>query len=351
MFIPYKNLQISLDKQKREINFSLPWLNIDTTVNKNDLSAVERIIEKYPSNVMEDDFQTFFNSLRGYCIGYDSPRQDLKASALQDNNADLLLDQIKSELKELFPSIFELVCAPISSDIENIIEKATNGNTYDPLTAFGLIKEIGLKHQVYLECEFPIYELLERERKRSEDSFFKAIEIILNQTCCISSTIETILSEGIENGCAIPADFLKEIFDEEKGHKHLIYHALKESGGSLKPDLVFPSTHAILFVLKKAFYFSPLTAALIIDLLEGEDYPESDPLADVLRRSSKPSASLGLDKHFKINKEGNHKDLGYTLAEQLPGLKIEDLILVVFLYNVTLRSIEYTDTSLSNVLS
>ena len=72
----------------------------------------------------------------------------------------------------------------------------------------------------------------------------------------------------------------------------------------------------------------------MIGLFEGDDYEQSDPLADVLRKSSVPKSAHGYDAHFLINKNSHHNKVIDILAEKLPAQSRECVVLAARLLEI-----------------
>lgn len=63
----------------------------------------------------------------------------------------------------------------------------------------------------------------------------------------------------------------------------------------------------------------------------------SDPVGDMLARSSKPSARVGVEAHFQINRRGNHTAIPETFVKALPPVTKRTIAMATRLAEVGIR--------------
>lgn len=350
MFVPYSDLQIRLNDANNIVCISLPWIKVEAEAAPTTLDSIRDIIQGFPNNYKTIEFQEFISPLKGLSVGYQAPRKLTIGDNSLEYDAHYTQDQLNSDLQQDFPDIYTQIDNVFDT---KILDLSYTGDVFDPITVFGLLKEHGLHKMADLENNVPVYTLLDDLRINNESQFFQTIEAVLNQTYFITSSFEQIIAEGIEKKSqpAFLNQFLIDLLKEEKGHNNLIKHSLLESGGQIKPDLIFSSSKVLMYLLQKAIDMSPLALALMMDILEGDGYPESDPLADLLAKSTRPISAKGLEQHFRINLEGNHKDTGINLAKQIPMLSKKDVEMASYIFKAAIAAVELTDKHIGQIIT
>lgn len=315
MKIPYEDLRLEFLEKERKIILSLPWAMVEADLlDIESFDEIKKVIAEFPQNITSSEFQKFLNFFEGLSFYYDAPR-------------DMGGLEKKPDLRARVPRASTLKCGTsYESDIfKNICERKfmNQKGDIDPLSAFGGLKERALKGEYEHDLKFPIYEKLNILRKEDEDVFFKKLGVILNQTYYITKNFCSAVQPCVDTPSSI-VPMLEKLYQEEVGHYKLVKSTMDRLDISVDENTVFQCTKDLLKIIAFAKKNSPLSLALCIDMLEGDYYPESDPLCDIIERSTKPEASVGLKKHFSINQKHDHKDFGKGLVKELPFLTKEE---------------------------
>jgi hypothetical protein len=86
----------------------------------------------------------------------------------------------------------------------------------------------------------------------------------------------------------------------------------------------------------------------IIPCFEGFSFMEDDPLAALLRKSSRSGAAGGMEMHYNLNKDGNHYDIGKVLASHLPPVDAHAISVAARLTELTVLYQELMAAELIN---
>jgi hypothetical protein len=188
---------------------------------------------------------------------------------------------------------------------------------------------------------------LEKLRVFDEGTLFELATLVIRQTHHITASILPILRVAHEAHPRL-AGSIKHFMDEEIGHDKLMERSLSNLGCTDPSGIpVLPSTLAMMRLFRLAARHSPLAFVSCIGMFEGSSYPDSDPLADLLEKTSKPGAAYGYKAHFKINRDHNHKDEVFELAACLPALNRADLTLGMRMFELTARVSQLMDIELN----
>ena len=171
------------------------------------------------------------------------------------------------------------------------------------------------------------------------------MKLIIRQTHYITSNFEPCVLPSIS---LFPNEknVIKRFLNEEKGHDKLMVNALNELECCDPEDIpVLDATIILMNLLEKSAKTSLLALISMISFFEGSIYQDSDPLADVLARSSKPLSSKGYAIHYEINKKENHASIVYELLKNLNYKSKNELIYAMrFLELATILAALENDT-------
>lgn len=190
---------------------------------------------------------------------------------------------------------------------------------YDPITAGSLLmgKHLETEAQTGQERD-SLPQFLDLLRQKDEGSFFDLSRQLIRQTHYITSRFEKHSSQALTSFKEAAPEILDFIADE-KGHDRLMLHSLKALGCENPNKIdVCPESTALMKLLEVSARHFPLSFACLISFFEGASYGVSDPIADVLAKSSRPDASMGYKIHFNINKDGHHNNVAFDLLKKLP---------------------------------
>lgn len=202
-----------------------------------------------------------------------------------------------------------------------------NSDYYDPLSVVSYLigKRLGTE-SITGQVRADLPPQLDDLRKKEESTFFHTMKILLRQTPYVTNHFEECSLPALKKFAAAKKN-IKEFMDEEHGHDRLMVASLKELGcddvNTIPP---LGTTVLVMELFKHASQTSPLAFTLMVGYFEGVTIAESDPLADVLQKSTKPQAAKGYALHHKINKDGDHSHVIFELAEFLPLLTKEEVM-------------------------
>ncbi len=305
MLKPYKKLNLSIEKNI--LKAKLPWVSFDCEIEENKKKEVENVFNLFPSSIANPLFQEFLDQFEDNTIFYRSPRQNL-ATAIQK-------DSHKKQTTNTNQCL----------EFRNLKDESQyREGLFDPLTIYGILRGELLELDVQNRENYSIYALLNEQLDSSEALFFKSLSLLLQQTYHITKNFCPTL-EANTSPFEVIIPFIERIYREEKGHHKLIENSLFALKTLPKESLVFPETRDLISLVGTALRTCPLTFALLFDFLEGDGYTETDPLVDIIEKTSRPECGLGLKKHFEINRNEQHNKIGLEIAYELPALNLRDL--------------------------
>lgn len=333
----YEETAVSYDEKNYALNISLPWISGSIYWPMNVHAGM-----KVTRNFMEDIFNRNElvpnNQLPYLPFCYARPRHqdnipgkeytetpfEHTASISQLLNLIEYGFHLNQDLWVAFPKNWSWAITEVTSR-----SKVEGTDQFDPISIYTCIRRFrNMLYDYRLHAHTLSQSLLEQLNKNSP-GFFDAVIQILCQSFYITSHCVDSLSPGL-NRNEYAAGKLENYIREENGHHKLIYDTLKELG---KADITeidyFPETHAIMKLLKYAATYFPVAFCCLISGFEQAGQFDSDPLADMIMQSSKPQAAKGILTHFKINKSGNHADVGLELIKDLPACSLNELVAAV----------------------
>lgn len=323
MRIPYDNLDLKVDSGI--LIARLPWLTMECEIDSSHTKALQKALNAFPENTESPDFQAFLNEFDENTIFYNAPRPGLK-----NNESDPHFD-LKE--KTIEPFVTE-DSNTLKKKLETLSESSQN--TYDPLAVYGYLRGEIFRADAQNRAKFPIYKKMET---LSEEHFFKALARTLQQTYFITNSFCPTLARRSDAFKGID-ELMQRIHDEEKGHDNLIKQSLLHLGTDPDPKLVFQETKDLMKVMSLILQASPVCFAIFFDLLEGDGYTTTDPLVDMIEKTSKPKAALGLKKHYEINMNEQHDACGLEIAKSSPALSSLDLKVISALYTLIIGTNE-----------
>lgn len=190
----------------------------------------------------------------------------------------------------------------------------SESDLYDPLAAHALIVDAWRTSPHLIDLNFSE---LDEVLASDEPQFFRIIAQILEQTHYVTSQCLESLQPSLSLVGRL-GTFMREFAKDEKGHHILLAHSLSEirRAGPIETD-VQDSTVGLMEVLKYAAANNPLALSVLLTFFEGVHLDRSDPLAVLLSRSSRPRSAIGIQKHWDINRNGQHGLAGEEFARLL----------------------------------
>lgn len=323
MKIPFNEVDFQLSNNQLEI--SAPWVSIEASIES-------KILKDYflseKGNYENAEFQTLLNELDEYIISYDLPRTTLLPS----------IDFHKTEI------------SPTEEEYKILSICEGKKQSYDPITLFQQLSKKSLVYQHECEKTHNVYSSLKKALEKSNDFFKEALVLLLNQTYFITSNFSKVVTPNKKHVEEL-SYFVEKIYQEEVGHHKLILQSLNALGETPDIKKVFQSTKNIMDIVSEGLEHSALGFAVLNNNLEGSHYPDSDPLSEIIKASPYKDAAKGLDAHFNINLQSNHKDIGLEIVSSLRHYicQNEALYAIVILERLK-KSIHEMDVELINFI-
>lgn len=328
-YIPYNNMSVQWRADREGFQLFLPWVSLDIDVLPDEKAWVEEAIDSLHSNPYHPTVQKFLEQLKDYTVAYVASRKKEEFGVVGDVTfkeisnqqqfksphtlAQSLDQDAYQEIQEALPPQWEW---PIEEVLR--VSKIAGSNLYDPLTIVTYLVGQRLASESFseeLRKELP--QKLDRLRIKDEDRFFEVMKTLIRQTHYITNTFEKCMSLSLDS-FQQARELIIGFIEEEKGHDRLMEASLRELGCN-NPNLLkpFATTTLVMNIFKWAASYSPLAFTLLIGYFEGADYQDTDPLAEVLKVSSKPKAARGYALHHEINKNEQHNTMITELANYL----------------------------------
>lgn len=329
-YMPYEGIKVFWNEDKTDLRISLPWLTLDLEINPKEKNWVIEAVDNLYGFPTHPSVQWFLGQLRDYKIGYYMPRSNTQVLISPTEYYEVALDSPSTLFALLVPdSTFradELVSKHWAWDLEDILgrSKILGAPYYDPLSAGSLLigKHLEIDSQTKQErLDLPY--LLDELRQKDEDSFFAIARRLIRQTHYVTSHFEKYSSFALENFREADKE-IQAFIQEEKGHDRLMSSSLEALGCESPEEIdVFPEIIALMNLLKISACWFPLSFVCLISFFEGVSYGDSDPISDVLLKSSRPKSGIGYKVHFNINKDGHHADVAFSLLKKIPAQSIK----------------------------
>ncbi len=312
---------------QEKFTLSLPWVSLEIEVTSEDRHWVKVAIDNLYQDPAKEEVQKFLKFFEEYNVYYIKPRNNDSLLSLTPGKEKLPNKQTLDSpinlihwISDPYSLSFEVeLASEWQWDLEEIYRiSAVEGSTYfDPLSIVSFLKgkmlEIDAQGSHYRQG---LPSLLEELRKSDEEKFFAFMRNLIKQTHYITQHFQQYSPLSLKS-FAPAAEEIRQFIAEEKGHDKLMEASLGALGAS--PEELDPFQEVVFLMegFREAAELSPLAFTLMVGFFEGGNYGYSDPLADVLKASSKPKAGLGYERHFEINKSEHHNQVINNLAEKL----------------------------------
>lgn len=332
MHAPYESVKVEWNSDKTGLYVSLPWVSLEIEVFVQDRQWVEEAITYLHKDWTNQSVQRFLNELSGCDIAYSSPRSidDIGTGLTLSDEPNLLAeDALKTPL-----SFSKFICQNTEDitdvslpqawewDLEKIcrVSNIKGTDLYDPITIVSYLKGMLLASDAMTDSyrqELPV--LLDQLRERSEPKFFTFMLMMLRQTHYITEKFQQYVPLVL-NIFSEAATEIQQFIDEEKGHDKLMELSLSALGCENPDDIkVLKENILIMELLNFAVNSTPLAFTVLVGYFEGGHYGDADPLAEVLKKSSVPKSAFGYERHFEINRDGDHNEVLHSFANKLPA--------------------------------
>ena len=351
-YVPYK--QTAFVATDAGINVSSPWLSLDVDVEDEQQANVRRVLDRITAGgelASDAEIQNFLTFFADYPVLHAMPRVwGANAGVSYSSDAPELLDSAgpRQFLKLLNPfsdididESFPYFPEKWEWDIDEIATEsriAGADDLYDPVSAYTAIRVRRLQFQIE-QSKFA-HELLQRIealRDHDEPRFLQLLAIVLSQQFYVTRECCSCLNPAIEN-LSLISDQIRAYRDEEVHHDRLILASIRELTDQPETEFTFTAdTKLGIEVIKYAARTCALGFSALVSIMEGTVYPASDPVGDILVRSSKPSAHIGVEAHFQINRRGNHTAIPETFVKALPPVTKRTVAIATRLAEVAIR--------------
>lgn len=309
-YVQYQNLKYKWDDAASIMTLSLPWIGLKLKLDQHPFGADGKI----QSNILEKlsqfpicralPLKAYPESTKCYSDKYNDLNLTSPNDALKSLNIDYQFSKNKNQW--LF-------------DVQNILDKSQIGDSqYDSTALYGILTELRLHIEHNSDSALELFKKLSQYLTENEAIFFESASYILEQTYFVTSHCNEALTPALKN--FLPArDAISQFINEERNHDRLVLKSLLILNPSAPcRSKVAPETKALMSLLKNSAEKFFLGFSCIVGAFEGAGYSNEDPLAKLLRQSSKPDSARGIQQHYMINKNGNHSAVGLNFIQHLP---------------------------------
>lgn len=310
---PYKEVSISWKQDQTGFLLSSPWLELSIEVDEQNKSSLYKTTNEIFNNkeINSIEAQNFLSFFKDFPLVKFDPRTTFEGKLYCPKNISTPLYNYKW-------------------DIDSILNQSQipDTQTYDPIAVYSL-----LAHKRYLSEQKCSEELsmsfeLDKIRIQDEKKFFKIVATILKQSLEITKRCCECIAPAYD--LYAPAkEMVSEYSKSEEGHYNFVIHSLKKFGlnkEEIKALPLFSETTLSMDILKQAASENFLAFSCVVAVFESAGFHNEDPIASLLRKSSIPNSAIGLETHFKINKEEGHAQIGLDFAQTLGPVSKEAVI-------------------------
>jgi hypothetical protein len=334
------------------LTVSSPWLSIDVDIDAERRAPMQSLIEHLERGQIDlgkgSEHQEFLQFFSGYPLLHVNPRKPVGVVASYESAAPELLaaDGPRQFLHVINPfgdidveSAFSYFPSAWGWDPAEILDASRIEGTelFDPMSVYTAIRSRRLDYQTTHAAQ--AHDLLARLtalKKNDEPAFFGALATLLAQQYYVTRECCSCLDPAIEQHTII-GDQIRAYKDEEIHHDRLILKSIRELSDRPTEEFFFaPEVRLEIEVIKYAAKTCALGFSALVSIMEGTVYPESDPVGDILRDSSKPGAHVGVEAHFQINRRGNHTAIPEQFVAELPPVTRQTVEIATRLSEVTI---------------
>lgn len=323
---PCPELKIEWAPDETSFRIMLPWIQTDIDVVFEERTWIKLATLYLHHTPHHPLVQHFLGSLSSLPIAFQKKTSWVLSDKISVNfSKDMLqylspkgfLDFMNISANYELPHIFK----DWTWDLEVVLNKTylADLGAYDPVASLTL--GLLFSWQKDAQMHYALWGLpkaLDLIRLQNESLFFDHMSLLLKSTLFITRQVPPLLIKAQE---IFPAaqEVLQHFYLEELGHDRLMEKALKVLGSPIQDSFKIPEPLVLLMKLfEYTVNYSPLALTAFISLFEGRIYPDLDPLAKIIEKSSKPKAARGYAQHFHINKSHNHNNEAWKLMDLLP---------------------------------
>lgn len=324
-FEPYPELTFSRDGTA--LSLICPWLALEVELEDSSLESIDLCLKKIKQkDFLDQQVQEFLAFFSDYPILYVKPSKEKivrKELALPSGKYELLNNlEINSGN---IPWGLLFVTNSWSIDLDKVLDFAYIGEgLYSPVAVFSY-----LNHFIFSQSDSgdDIHQKLELILARDEKFFFELMKTILRQSYHVTHSCDRSISPAISLAVETK-DAIQRYVNSEKGHHNLIlrsFQCLDEN--PIESCYLMPETIVSMELLECVAKRCVTSFACSISLFEFGGFNECDPMASLLRKSSKPEAAKGLEIHFGINENEGHALVGLEFAKLIQPITVDSVFL------------------------
>jgi hypothetical protein len=215
---------------------------------------------------------------------------------------------------------------PIAFVCSHGVSHLAKGWTHDDVRAFSHIESVdghdALAALTFLRRKRLLSECLPGEFSKETEAIEQLPEdfarLAVMQNYYITSSCADILKKAIRTFPEI-SGFLRAFESEERGHDAMIASVVKKISASSTP--ILKETKDFVEILNQSIDAGVLAFALGLEIFEGIEFTSKDsPLANIVRKHFGDAAASPLQKHYHLNRQHKHGQVGVTLLEGLEPL-------------------------------
>lgn len=330
---PFEELRAEVIHDENVVRLSTPWTKIEA---KFPLDMTEKVSAfcreiNLPGTASNNSLSEFLHIFKDHYVAYLMPR----VLPLQPSQCSSTKTAIRERLAT--PEEWIHAFAPVVAhniqltgsqwqlDCEALLaqSRVPGTDTFDAASAYRVIMRWALKaitESLVAQTDASLFKFLEAALASDEAVFFDTAKYYIRQYHYVTSNSFECLTPAIES-MPFARELVHHLAHEEYGHGSFTASSLKHLGLETPTSIPLgPHVVAIMDFLRAAAHLNPLAFSCLFNLFELPGEQRQDPIAALLRRSSRPMAANGLDAHFKLNKDGAHFTNGFFLVSEMQAV-------------------------------
>ena len=349
--IPFDHLQLKYVNST--LYLELPWFKLEAEIDNLEHNNILLVMDSVKNkNYTNNALQNFLTQLSDYPISYFAPNDQSAENFLYIKNFDENRKSITTDLILKQANVKQYYFKKWLWDLDLLFSTCKfSAYTVDPLSAVSYLIGKRLELETITETyRQQINVKLELLALYNESSMLDVAAVLLRQTHFITNSVIRILTIASSSFLFL-SEPINNFINEEKTHHKLMEKSIYALGfRDVEQIEVISSTRELMSLFEFAAMNSPFAFCCFIGLFEGSFYSKSDPIADLLSRSSCPESGWGYKIHFSINQQHNHKDEIFKFARNLPALNYDDLELGTRVFEIGARISQLMDIEINNIL-
>ncbi len=359
-YIPYAETEFNYDRQNAKLLVESPWVQLEVDIDHDQVDGIGRILQGLGDSAhVKDDAKTqeFLQFFADMPLVHYLPRA-LATDAIYQSSASKLLNSSGPADFMKTVSVFDDIDVNRAfsympskwewSDEEIAAESQISGtNLYDPFSVYTALRRKRLLFQTdFASDAHTLIAYLNTLKAADEQKFFEAMAIVLSQQYYVTGQCHACLDPAAIT-LSIIGDEIKAYAREEINHDRLILKSIEHLiEADISRFVYMPEVKLEIEVIKYAARHCALGFSALVSIMEGTVYPESDPVGNILKDTSRPDSHKGVEAHFQINKQGNHTAIPEAFVSKLPPVSRDTVRIATLLTECTIR----LDTGLAGSL-